>query len=42
MDVFSTETPIIGMVHLPPLPGAPEYDGDRSAIRERLSRCSRA
>jgi membrane complex biogenesis BtpA family protein len=37
MDVFSTETPIIGMVHLPPLPGAPDYDGDRSTIRERLS-----
>jgi membrane complex biogenesis BtpA family protein len=36
MDVFSAETPIIGMVHLPPLPGAPDYDGERSAIRERL------
>ncbi|SEP00770.1 hypothetical protein SAMN04487948_110103 [Halogranum amylolyticum] len=36
MDVFSSETPIIGMVHLPALPGAPGYDEDRSAIRERL------
>lgn len=36
MDVFSTETPIIGMVHLPPLPGAPDFEGDRSAIRTRL------
>jgi len=28
-------TPVIGMVHLPALPGAPGYDGDREAIRER-------
>jgi len=27
--------PVIGMVHLPALPGAPDYDGDRDAIRER-------
>lgn len=38
MDIFSTETPIIGMVHLPPLPGSPGFEGDRSAIRERLAR----
>jgi membrane complex biogenesis BtpA family protein len=37
MDLFSTETPIVGMVHLPPLPGAPGFDGDRNAIRDRLS-----
>lgn len=37
MDVFDTETPVIGMIHLPPLPSAPGYDGDRNAIRERLS-----
>jgi membrane complex biogenesis BtpA family protein len=37
MDVFGTETPVIGMIHLPPLPGAPGCDGGRSAIRERLS-----
>ncbi|EMA44584.1 photosystem I biogenesis protein [Halococcus morrhuae DSM 1307] len=42
MDVFSTETPIIGMVHLPPLPGAPGYDGDRNAIRDRLSQDAHA
>ena len=36
MDVFETDTPLIGMVHLPPLPGAPGFEGDRSAIRERL------
>jgi membrane complex biogenesis BtpA family protein len=38
VDIFSTETPIIGMVHLPPLPGSPGFESDRSAIRERLSR----
>jgi hypothetical protein len=27
--------PVIGMVHLPPLPGAPRFDGDRAAIRDR-------
>jgi membrane complex biogenesis protein, BtpA family len=26
---------LIGMVHLPALPGSPEFDGDRSAVRER-------
>ncbi len=29
------ETPLVGMVHLPALPGTPGYDGDRAAIRER-------
>ncbi|MFA1610821.1 BtpA/SgcQ family protein [Halobellus rubicundus] len=38
MDIFGSETPIIGMVHLPPLPGAPGFDGDRGAIRDRLHR----
>lgn len=38
MDSFDTDTPIIGMVHLPPLPGAPGFEGDRSAIHERLHR----
>ncbi len=28
--------PVIGMLHLPPLPGAPRFDGDRAGIRERL------
>lgn len=36
MDIFSTDTPIIGMVHLPPLPGSPGFEGDRSDLRERL------
>ncbi len=38
MDIFDTDTPIIGMIHLPPLPGAPGFEGDRSAIHERLYR----
>ena len=32
---FEAETPVIGVVHLPPLPGAPASDDDRHAIRER-------
>ncbi|WP_435345649.1 BtpA/SgcQ family protein [Haloarchaeobius sp. HRN-SO-5] len=33
---FDTDAPVVGMVHLPPLPGAPRFDGDRSAIGERI------
>jgi membrane complex biogenesis BtpA family protein len=32
---FGSETPLIGMVHLPPLPGAPRFAGDRQAVRGR-------
>jgi len=32
---FETGTPVIGVVHLPALPGAPESDDDRTAIRQR-------
>jgi membrane complex biogenesis BtpA family protein len=32
---FGNEAPLIGMVHLLPLPGAPRYDGSREAISER-------
>lgn len=32
-ETFGTETPLIGMVHLPPMPGAPEYVGDRKKLR---------
>lgn len=41
---FGTETPIIGMVHLPPLPGAPKYDpGDgRDRILEAAKRDAEA
>lgn len=28
--------PVVGMLHLLPLPGAPRFTGDRAAIRERL------
>lgn len=34
-ETFGTDRPVIGMVHLPALPGAPGYDGSRDAIRER-------
>lgn len=45
MDVesrFGTASPVVGMVHLPPLPGAPGFDGDRGAIRERAVADARA
>jgi len=32
---FGSETPLVGMVHLPPLPGAPRFDGDRESLRGR-------
>jgi len=32
-ETFETDTPLIGMVHLPALPGAPRYDGDRKKLR---------
>lgn len=32
---FDTDRPVLGMVHLPPSPGAPEFDGDRAVVRER-------
>ena len=31
-------TPIVGMLHAPPLPGAPRYDGDFSAVRGAILR----
>ncbi|WP_436902073.1 BtpA/SgcQ family protein [Halovenus halobia] len=31
--MFDGDGALIGMVHLPPLPGAPEYEGSREAIR---------
>lgn len=34
-DWFDTEQPIVGMVHLPPLPGAPAFEGDRETVRTR-------
>ncbi|PSP72101.1 phosphorybosylanthranilate isomerase [Halobacteriales archaeon QS_3_64_16] len=38
MEFFDTDTPVIGMVHLPPLSDAPNFEGDRTRIRERLCR----
>lgn len=39
---FGTASPVVGMVHLPPLPGAPGFDGDRVALRERAIADARA
>jgi membrane complex biogenesis BtpA family protein len=33
VPAFDSETVLLGMVHLPPLPGAPRYDGDRREMR---------
>ena len=38
-EVFDTHTPLIGVVHLPPLPGAPRSDRERG--REHLHECAR-
>jgi len=35
-DTFETAHPIVGMIHLPALPGSPGYEGTRDAIRTRL------
>lgn len=35
---FGVDQPIVGMIHLDALPGAPECDGDRAAIREAMLR----
>jgi len=40
-DSFLDAT-IVGMVHLPALPGAPQYGGDRAAVRERALADARA
>ncbi|MFC7213138.1 BtpA/SgcQ family protein [Saliphagus sp. GCM10025334] len=34
-DAFGTDRPILGMIHLPALPGSPGYEGSREAIRTR-------
>ena len=38
---FDADRPVIGMVHLPPLPGAPRFDGDREAIWSAAERDAR-
>jgi len=37
-DLFSTQKPVIGMVHFPPLPGSPLYDDEKRMkyIKERV------
>jgi membrane complex biogenesis BtpA family protein len=38
---FASERPVVGMVHLDPLPGAPGFDGDREAVRAAALRDAR-
>jgi len=33
---FSVDKPVIGVLHLPPLPGAPRCDGSLDALRQRV------
>ena len=35
LERFDAVRPVVGMVHLPALPGAPGFDGDRDAIHSR-------
>ena len=41
-EQFRSEFPVLGMIHLPALPGAPAFDGDRDAIRTRMLADARA
>lgn len=41
-DPRTTDRGLIGMVHLPALPGAPGFDGDRQSLRERAVADARA
>jgi len=34
-DRFGSDQPLVGMVHLRPLPGAPRFAGDRDAVRDQ-------
>ncbi|MFB6255069.1 MAG: BtpA/SgcQ family protein [Halobacteriaceae archaeon] len=38
LETFGTETPVIGMIHLRPLPGSPQYNSSRSQILQRAKR----
>ena len=38
---IDADDPIVGMVHLPPLPGAPEFDGDFEQVRAAALRDAR-
>jgi len=35
-EIFSAPKPVIGMLHVSPLPGAPQYAQDLSEVREKL------
>ena len=37
----ASDRPIVGMIHLDPLPGAPGFDGDRASIRAAMRRDAR-
>lgn len=37
-ELFSTHKPVIGMLHLPPLPGSPGYGGELLAVRDFVLR----
>ncbi|WP_339911767.1 BtpA/SgcQ family protein, partial [Symmachiella dynata] len=37
-QLFTAPKPIIGMLHIPPLPGAPQFGGDVAAIRDHVLR----
>ena len=41
-ELFGTSRPLVGVVHLVPLPGSPGFGGDRSAIRRRAVADARA
>ncbi|MDG6928951.1 MAG: BtpA/SgcQ family protein [Nitrososphaerota archaeon] len=41
-DIFSTPLPIVGMVHLSPLPGSPRYGGRMDAVVKRALEDARA
>jgi membrane complex biogenesis BtpA family protein len=40
-DIFGVAKPMIGVLHLPPLPGSPDFGGDVPAIKERAVREAR-
>jgi hypothetical protein len=41
-EIFATDKPVIGMVHIPPLPGSPRFGGDVQAVREAVLRDAEA
>ena len=41
IDELAAAQPVVGMIHLDALPGAPDFDGDRDAISEHMLRDAR-